>query len=470
MNLLLLLAGLRVWTASSSTALLTGIFVAVSVLSIEIQAVTWIGAGSLRGLVIVNALTAVVALTLSWRGLRAGVGATTAPDLLPALNWGITSPRRAVRVRDAVPWPAIALLGVLVLALNVIRPLEAADPYHFDKVAQIERTGTWTYDLQADKKVNILSSVYELVLADVRQIPALGGWLVRLHGVGLLLLYLVAIAAARELLQAGAGWPWAALLAVPVVFHQMVLVKNDLFVAVPAFVVLTWVIARARLAGQAEFLWAAWLAAMVVAIKLTSLPLLLIVAAAAAMRRTDRWRLVGAVAAGSLAGLVSGGLIFILIENIQWYGELMPAADISSRYAGNMDRLVGTARFAISLVDLGLVTRAVWPGRGGWGGTFGLPLIWAVAVLALRARSNREARWALALAALQFLAFAIVFPDADVAQRLASAPALLLIAIAVFTVQADATLYRRARLALMPVLLLSAAQIVRSAVLYLRPS
>ena len=147
----------------------------------------------------------------------------------------------------------------------------------------------------------------------------------------------------------------------------------------------------------------------------------------------------------------------------------MPAADISSRYAGMADRVAGTFRFAISLFDLGLITRTVWPGRGGWGGTFGLPLIWAVAVLVVLSRTHREARWAIGLAAIHFLAFAVLFPDADVAQRLVLAPALLLIAVALRAVAAETAFNRRARLALIPVLLLSAAQVARSAVLYLTP-
>src|SRR5690606_25698560 len=87
----------------------------------------------------------------------------------------------------------------------------------------------------------------------------------------------------------------------------------------------------------------------------------------------------------------------------------------------------------ISLFDLGLVTRVLWPGRGGWGGTFGLPFLWALAVLALHARL-RPARWALAIAGFQFIVFAAVFPDADLSHRIVLAPALAAIVVALHLV------------------------------------
>ena len=128
---------------------------------------------------------------------------------------------------------------------------------------------------------------------------------------------------------------------------------------------------------------------------------------------------------------------------------------------------VSVARFGISLFDQGLVTRILWPDRGGWGGTFGLPFVWAVAVLVLHYRHAQEARWALWIAAVHFLAFAAVFPDADVHQRLALAPALLAVAVAVHLLERGERYARLARLALVPVLVLSGAQILRSTILYL---
>ena len=119
------------------------------------------------------------------------------------------------------------------------------------------------------------------------------------------------------------------------------------------------------------------------------------------------------------------------------------------------------------MFDQGLVTPVLWPNRGGWGGTFGLPFAWAVVVLAVHYRSAREARWALWIAAVHFLLFSGVYPDADVTQRLALAPALAVVAVAVHLLDRDGKYARQARWALIPVLALSSAQLLRSATLYL---
>jgi hypothetical protein len=86
-------------------------------------------------------------------------------------------------------------------------------------------------------------------------------------------------------------------------------------------------------------------------------------------------------------------------------------------------------------------------------------------LLLIQARSSRRARWTLVICAFQFLAFAVVFPDADVAQRLALAPALLAIVVALS--ESGGVLARPARLTLLAVIVLSAAQIGRSGALYL---
>jgi hypothetical protein len=77
----------------------------------------------------------------------------------------------------------------------------AADPYHLDRMAQIERLGTLAYDLAAEPKVNSFSWAYELVLADIHQIPYVGGVLLRLHGLFGIAIYLLALSAARTWLR-----------------------------------------------------------------------------------------------------------------------------------------------------------------------------------------------------------------------------------------------------------------------------
>ena len=454
MNLLLLVTALLPW-AASPVAAFTRIFVAVSLLSVEMQLVTLSGIGTLYTLPIVNG--ALAALIAGWQ-LRTGAR-------FVKLGWLST-------LQPPAPWSAVALLGSVVLLLNVWLPLEAADPYHLDRVAQIERLGTVGHDPAVDPKINILGWVYELVLADVRQIPVVGSALVKLHGLFGLLLYILTLAVVHTLLRPPSSrWPVIALLVVAPIFHQFVLIKNDLFVAAPALVGLSWLIARARSASWNEAAWAGWLVALVAGYKLTSIPLFLIMAGGLlAARRSGGWRPVGGLALGGIAGIVASGLLLTLFENARWYGDPFASgaiAEIGNRTSSLAEAAESIARFGISLLDLGLLTPTWWPDRGRWGGTFGLPFIWATVVLVLHCRRSRDARWALSIAALHFLSFAAVFFDADLTHRLALAPALLVIAVALPFTDSSERYSRWTRLALVPVLALSSAQILRSAALYL---
>jgi hypothetical protein len=452
MSLLLLLAALLPWAASPAGAIYRT-YLAIGLLSIEMQIVTLSGVGSLYALPFVNTAAA-IAIVLWQR--RKGP---------PSLRW--TSSLWTV-----APWQGVLCLGAVVVGLNLLLPLEAADPYHLERIAQIERQGTLDYDPAADPKVNILGWVYELVVADVRQGPLLGSWLVRLHGVFGLLLYLLALATAREWLPPSSSrWPWLVLLTVPVLFHQFVLIKNDLFIAVPAFVALVWLIVRASEAPLDETAGAGALVGFVIGCKLTNLPLAIVLAGGVFLaRRPDVWRPLGALASGGALGALAGGLFFTLLQNARWYGDIFASgavASIGNMASGPLEAAGNVLRFAISLVDLGLVTPEWWPGRGGWGSTFGLPFIWAAAVLIAHARHSRHARWALAIAGAHFLAFAATFPDADVSQRLVLASGLLVVCMATLLVGQGGRFAPLARRALVPVLVLSAAQVLRSALLYL---
>jgi hypothetical protein len=173
---------------------------------------------------------------------------------------------------------------------------------------------------------------------------------------------------------------------------------------------------------------------------------------------------------GGFLGAVAGGLFFTLFENARWYGDPLAPAQVAAMgnfTSGPGDAAESIGRFAISLFDLGLLTRRLWPGRGGWGGTFGLAFIWALVVLIWSWRRAPEARWALAIAAVHFLVFAGTFPDADVAHRLAIAPALVVMAIAVHLVERGESAGMYARPALVAAVALSMVQILRSAALYL---
>jgi len=105
------------------------------------------------------------------------------------------------------------------------------------------------------------------------------------------------------------------------VFHQYALVKNDLFGAVPALLVLAWIVARLRGASVAEVAWAAWLAGIALGMKLTSFPLALVLAGVVLVERRDL-RVFGAAAGGAAVGLVAGGLLFTRVENSRTYGSI----------------------------------------------------------------------------------------------------------------------------------------------------
>jgi hypothetical protein len=455
MSLLLLLVAAQPWKTASSLERLTRVYIAISVLATEMQLVTWLGVGSLQTLPILNAVVAVVAVFV-WRKPRGRQGAAAAsrPFQLSA-----------------------AALGCLVLAMNATLPVKAADPYHLEKVDRIEHVGTLAYDPSTARKINVLSSVYETVLADLHQIPAVGPTVMRLHGVWSLALYLLAIGAVRELV-AGAGstnappdparasWPWAVMLVVPVVFHQLVLIKNDLIIGLPALVTLAWAVTRMKDAPAVAFVWAGWLAGFAVAIKLTTLPLLIALAVALVVQRGFDRPAIGRATGGTLVGLLCGGLFYTLSANLQLYGQLMPVGDQQGINSSIHDIAISLARFLLSLIDLGLGTRVWWPGRGGWGGTFGLPFIWAFALLAWTTvrRSAAVAGTTLLVATVYLVLFGSMFPDADLAHRIALGPGLLVIAVAAHVASADR--FRAWRVALAPIVVLSGVQIARSASLY----
>ena len=453
MNLIPLLAALVPWAATPLAAF-TRIYVACSILSLEMQLVTWLDVGSLRSLAPINILIA--AASIAWHLKRRA----------PAWAW-------VKPVTRVAPWPAVAALAALVAALNLWLPVEAADPYQLDRVAQIERLGTLGYDMAANPKVNVAGAFYELMVADLRQLPMVGPGMIRLHGLIGLSLYLLTLAAIAPWLPPPASvWGRCLLLVVPVVFHQLILLKNDLFLGAPALVALAWLISSADDAPWADVLWAAWLVGMAVGSKQVHAPLALVMVGGLwTFRRRGGLRATAGLALGGLIGGACAGLPLTLLQNAAFYGDILatgPVSDMRNLHSTLADALGGAGTFAMSLVDLGLGTPRLWPGRGGWGGTFGLPFVWAVAVLVPHVGRDASARRALACAGLHMAAFALVFPDADVAQRLVLAPGLLVIVAA--TAAGTRGTARWTHATLVVVVLASAAQLLRSAVLYtLRP-
>jgi len=440
-NLSLLLIAAQVWRASPVEAF-TRVTIAIALLSIEMQAVTLLGAGRLPSLVAVNA-----ALGIAW-----------------FIAW--PPPARSAARDTGLPWIAIGVLTALA-ALLATRPLAGADPYHLDRVAQIQRLGTLEYDLSADIKVNVLASSYELVLADLAQAPWIGGLLLRLHALLSLAYFTLGVAAIRQWLPGGTRWCWAAVFVVPVVFHQLAFVKNDLYSATPALVALVWVLVRSGPAPAREVAAAAALAGMAVGMKWVAFPVAVVMTVWILWHRTRDAGAVSAVALGGLAGAVAGGLPFTLAQTARWYGHAMePLGALGNRTTGIADALTSVGRFAISLFDFGAATRRVWPDRGGWGATFGAPLIWAIGMTAAH-WSSPLVRGAAVVAGSYFAAFAAVYPDADVAHRLVLAPGLLLIAVAASHTAGDDARAVWARRLLAIALAVSAAQIARSLWLYM---
>ena len=465
LNTLILFIALHGWPAPAwvppgrAVAAVTRLFAAISIFALEMQVATWLSIATIRSVVALNVAVALVS---------AAVYVARTLRVREASLQG--SPHKPPR-QSAAYILGICVLAAGVLVLNAMRPVLAADPYHLDRMAQIERLGTIGYDPAAEPKVNSFGWTYELVLADLVQIPYAGPVLLRFHGLLGLSTYLLAILAAGTWLPPSRGWYLTALLVVPVVFHQLVLIKNDLFGAVPAIVVLTWLVMRSAVATPKEIGWAAWLCGFAIAVKVTSAPMALVLAGTLLIQRADRGAVARAGVIGGLVGLMCGGFFFTLVENFRMYGSPVTAFKESGAM-GNRNETASQAaisivRFLVSLFDLGQITRVVWPGRGGWGATFGLPFIWALAVL-ISYRRRLEVRRALWIAAIYMLVFAAMYTDADIAHRLILGPGLLLILVAVSILEDDDRRAGVLQTSLYAVIVLSVLQIARSATLYLR--
>ena len=460
MNVLLLAIAFRAWSGSALSAYLK-ILAAVGTFSLEMQVATWTGAATLRSLRLLNLTLAVIGvLWHARRRARAGVG-----DLTEVTD--SHRPRGPAAVMPLPPVAAIVAFAAVIAAVAAIRPVTGADPYHLNRVDQITSRGTLAYDPAVpDIKVNALAGVYELVLADLR-IPGMATAFVRFHGLFGLGVYLLAIAAAAPWIQLQRRWLLLTFLVIPVVFHQLVLVKNDLFAALPVFIALAWVVTRGREMGVRDVAGAAALAGFAVGIKISMAPVALVVGAFVVHDHWRAWRMPAVALVGEIAGALAGGLLYTLIENATVYGApLQPYLTLGNRHEHVGDALVGMWRFLISMWDLGRVTPRVWPGRGGWGSTLGLPLAWALVVLALHWRDSRVRRTAIA-AGTVLLAFAASYPDADIAHRMVIGPGMVIVLAALGCVDGEDRMALVLRRALLAVLIASALQIGRSALTYL---
>ena len=471
MNLLFLAIAFRAWRGPALSAFLR-LMAAIATFSLELQLATWLHAGTLGSMRVIN-LAAAVAGVLWHANHRARAHRADADLEKDRKTLPVKSPPPAATpfgvavIARFPPSPAIVGIALLIATLALLRPVIGADPYHLNRVDRITSIGTLAYDpAAADIKINALAGVYELMLADLR-IPGSSTALVRFHGLFGLAFYLLAVGSVMPWLRVRRPWTLLVLLTIPVVFHQLVLVKNDLFGALPAFVALGWVVIRGRDMSWSEVVAAAALAGFAVGIKISSAPIALVVGAFLILDHGCRWRIAAGTLGAGVAGALAGGLGFALVENAVVYGGPMkPYLSLGNRHEHLADALVGVGRFAISLVDLGTVTPRIWPGRGGWGSTFGLPLVWGLVTLACHWRDPVVKRAVLA-AGICLTVFGLTYPDADIAHRMVIAPALLLVVVGLGCVERDDRYARPLRAALIGVILLSALQIGRSAVLYL---
>lgn len=384
---------------------------------------------------------------------------------------GAARARVAAHLQSLRPGPVnrtalVILAGVMavLVARAVLFVPESADPYHLVKTTMLADELSLAHVPVLDSKINVLGYLYELALADL----ALGTWTLQewLGLTGPLLVGIYLLAVVTILGRTATALPWYAVLLpclVPAVFHQGVLIKNDLFaalLALPALLSLRYP------RPQLDPLIAGALAGLAMSVKATMAPVALALACFLPWQPVNlavRTRL--RAAAGLVFGLVLGGLAYVSAANVVTYGNIAgPIADSGNLVAGVGDAAVSLGRFVMSWFDASLLTRSLWPDRGGWGGAFGPAFVWALAVLIV-ARHR-----VLGVTLVCLLPFGLLYPDADLAHRLALAPAMLAILVAVEIEAARGAFSRWSLSAVAAVLCvaLSGAMIARSSLAYLR--
>ena len=405
--------------------------------SLEMQAITLLRWGNLRSLAVVN--LAVLSASLLPRG-----GRRRAREQVTGMAAALAERCRWFQgAWRASPWSRCGLVmtmtvGAMVLFYALFYVMDGVDPYHLMKVHHLERDGTLRHVPAADYKINVMSFLYELLLADLKMIPLAGGALFQLIHFFLFLGYVLLITDLfRSRDPQGARFHvWCGLFFVPLVFWQFILVKNDLFAALFGLAALVRILQPPPRASRGWYLELGVLAGFAMSIKATSFPVMLGAMAFLPYRaRGAFWRSRAFCAGGFLCGLVLGGLVFNLIHNYASYGESFgPVSQTGNSTRGVADALSSVGRSLISLADLGTITTRLWPGRGGWSGNAGIFfLACAVASISLTASRKLSPRL-LALCSLSVIALAAKYPDADVAHRLMLAPLVLWMALTLLAV------------------------------------
>jgi hypothetical protein len=425
MNLLLLLLAAAAVLPIGPAARPWVPVVALSILSLQMQLITVTRTGALTSLTWVNAgLVTLLLLSPVSRGrMRAWIGAL-ATDIVATCRTGIRDVRELDRLPRIISSLTLIFVAVFIVLWALLFVPETPDPYHLMKVVNIERTGTLAYVPAADLKINVLSHLYELLLADARQIPLIGTFWLNGQGLLLFVIYgLAAIALMRQPLQHQPSVPpWLFLLAIPALFHQFMLINNDILAFGLSLAAL--LLLQKGASGDSSALLIGWLGGLACAVKPTCFPIALAAMVfAPEPGRFGSLRLRLVAAAGIIIGAVAGGVLFHLWSNANVYGFALQAYEsLGNRTTTLRGSIKSVTRFVLSLADGGLLTRRIWPGRGGWGGNLGWVVSVSILLLALRSVRELPARRALALCATTLLAFAAVYPDADVAHRMVLGP------------------------------------------------
>ncbi|MCF8482321.1 MAG: glycosyltransferase family 39 protein [Rhodospirillum sp.] len=407
---------------------LAALALAPVVLYAEIQAITLAGGPSFRILAWVNGGLLLALLACPTRR-------TALADWGRTLWTGLMDARLGLA---GLPWPARAVLvalSVLVVGKALLFALpHVKDPYHLAKVFNPLTLGDIRLVPAIDQKINVFPGLVEAVLADLYTTLdrgfGLGGVAFGLFQIATFGLHVGVLAAlARRHDPEGRAWSlWFTLMVTPVFFHQSLFIQND-YAAMALSAFTLWILARpeARLSIP-DLLLAGALAGSAFSLKATTFPVFLVAGLVLPWRSPNR-----AIIArlwfglGVLPPVLVGGWAYHVPRNIDVFGT--PTGPMA--FTGNMHTSLGSlalglGRLAISLFDLGRVTPVLWPGRGHSGATYSLILPGLFLLWALSGRENRRRTGRLVGGGLLFiLAFACVYPDADVAHRASMTGALL---------------------------------------------
>jgi hypothetical protein len=404
---------------------LAALALAPVVLYLEIQAITVMGGPSFRVLAGVNGAILLALLTLPDR--RTALAAWGR-----ALGSGLNDAQRGLA---CLPWPAqvaLAVLAILVVGKAALFALpHVKDPYHLAKVFNLLTLGDIRLVPAVDQKINVFPGLLEASIADLYASLELGlGWgsaafgLTQIATFGLHVGVLAVLAHRHD--PNGRAWPlWFTLMVTPVFLYQSLFIQND-YAAMGLSSLALWILLRPGAApdraplDRSDLLLSGILAGSAFSLKATTFPVFLVAGLFLPWTTTGRAVLTRIwFGLGALPGILLGGWAYHVLRNLAVFGgPTGPMGHTGNMHTSLESLALGLGRMGISLFDLGRVTPVLWPGRGQSGATYSLILPGLLLLWALAGRENRQGTGRLVGSGLLFiLAFACVYPDADVAHR-----------------------------------------------------